>query len=84
MNIRKGVLHSKIKQSIRERTINAFQDGKIRCIVATNVASRGIDFIDVGLVINFSPPNHSEVYVHRAGRTGRAGKRGVCITLYTR
>jgi len=51
-------------------------------LIATDVASRGLDIPDVDLVIQMSPPNEVEAYIHRSGRTARAGKDGVCITFY--
>jgi superfamily II DNA/RNA helicase len=56
--------------------------GKVRCLVATDVAARGLDIPEVDLVVQTEPPEKAEDYVHRAGRTGRAGKRGVCVVFY--
>ena len=53
-------------------------------VVATNVAARGLDFPDIELVIQTEPPRDPESYIHRAGRTGRAGKKGVCVLMYSR
>lgn len=85
----RGVIDSKIlngdvTQSQREKTFNLYKTGKLRCLVATNVAARGLDFPQVDLVVQLSPPQDIESYVHRAGRTARAGNSGVCITFYTR
>ena len=71
-------------QGRRERAYNNFKRGSVRCLVATNVAARGLDFPSVDLVIQMTPPINSEEYIHRAGRTGRAGKSGVCLTLFER
>ena len=53
------------------------------CLIATNVAARGIDIPETNLIIQLSPPKDTDTYIHRAGRTARAGKTGVCITFYT-
>jgi superfamily II DNA/RNA helicase len=78
------VLHGDIPQRQRESTFQAFRSGKLKCLIATDVAARGLDIPEVDLVIQISPPNVPETYIHRSGRTGRAGKKGVCITFYTR
>jgi ATP-dependent RNA helicase DDX21 len=64
--------------------LNAFRSGKRRVLVATDVASRGLDIENVGLVIQLEPPRNTEPFIHRAGRTGRAGRKGICITLFDR
>ena len=61
-----------------------FKEGKFQVLVATDVASRGLDIKDVGLVIQIEPPKDTETYIHRSGRTARAGKTGTCITFYTK
>ncbi|KAJ3124642.1 Nucleolar RNA helicase 2 [Physocladia obscura] len=76
------VLHGDIQQSTREASIQGFRDGKFRCLVTTNVCARGVDIPEVDLVINCEPPADVETYVHRSGRTGRAGKSGICVTFY--
>lgn len=58
-------------------TFNAFKTGKFKCLVATNVASRGLDFPEVDLIIQLQPPKEIDTYIHRAGRTARAGRSGV-------
>lgn len=78
-----GILHGDIPQEKREAIFKDFKYGKIKCIIATNVAARGLDFPEIGLVVQLSPPNNTETYIHRSGRTGRAGKKGRCITMYT-
>ena len=75
------MLHGDIKQYERERIYSDFKTGKILKVIATNVAARGLDFPDIELVIQKEPPKHIESYIHRAGRTGRAGKEGKCIVL---
>lgn len=65
-------------------TFSSFKEGKLKCLVATNVAARGLDIPEVDLILQLEPPKEIDAYIHRAGRTGRAGKSGVCITFYTR
>ncbi|CAO3600520.1 unnamed protein product [Absidia cylindrospora] len=77
-----AVLHGDIAQTSRESTMKAFREGKHRCIVCTDVLARGLDIPQVDLVINCQPPKDTESYVHRSGRTGRAGRSGVCVTFY--
>ena len=78
------VLHGDIPQKQREVTFQSFRSGNLRCLVATNVAARGLDIPEVDLIVQLSPPKEIESYIHRSGRTGRAGKSGTCITFYTR
>jgi len=75
------VLHGDIPQSQRETTLRSFREGKFRCLVATDVAARGLHVDKIDLVVQFIPPKDVDTYVHRAGRTGRAGASGVCITF---
>eukprot|EP00891_Asterochloris_glomerata_P009008 jgi/Astpho2/9008/e_gw1.00133.30.1_t len=74
-------LHGAKDQSDRESTINDFKTGVSQILVATSVAARGLDVKDLILVINYDCPNHHEDYVHRVGRTGRAGNKGTAITF---
>lgn len=74
-------LHGDIKQSVRERTMTAFRKGNLPILIATDVASRGIDVDDVDGVINYDVPDENEYYIHRIGRTGRARKKGISFTL---
>ncbi|CAK8673537.1 nucleolar RNA helicase 2-like [Clavelina lepadiformis] len=76
------VLHGDIEQRQREITLQAYRDGNVRCLVATNVAARGLDIPEIDLVIQTSPPQDIESYIHRSGRTGRAGRNGVCVCFY--
>ena len=76
------VLHGDIPQKQREITMQGFRDGKFTSLIATNVCARGVDIPEVDLVINCEPPSDVESYIHRSGRTGRAGKSGVCVTFY--
>ena len=79
--IQADCLHGDIKQSTRERTMASFRKGKLPVLIATDVASRGIDVDDVDGVINYDVPEENEYYIHRIGRTGRARKKGVAFTL---
>jgi len=76
-------IHGDISQSQRERTLNKFKKQKINILVATDVAARGIDVDNLTHVINYSLPQDPESYVHRIGRTGRAGNKGTAITFIT-
>lgn len=76
-------LNGDIPQKLRERTIDKIKAGKIDIIVATDVAARGLDVSRISLVINYDIPHDSESYVHRIGRTGRAGKQGQAILFVT-
>ena len=74
-------IHGDIRQSLREKAMQKYRDGKLRVLIATDVASRGIDVDDVDCVINFDIPEENEYYVHRIGRTGRAKRKGVAWSL---
>ncbi|ERM97148.1 hypothetical protein AMTRI_Chr04g185450 [Amborella trichopoda] len=76
-------LHGNMQQFQRDRTLAAFRDGHFNVLVATDVAARGLDIPNVDLVIHFEIPNTSEIFVHRSGRTGRAGKKGTAVLIYT-
>lgn len=76
-------LHGDMDQRERQISIKAFKEDKVNILVATDVASRGLDISDVSHVFNYHMPLNPEIYVHRIGRTGRAGKKGVAITLVT-
>lgn len=76
-------LHGDITQAQRERTLKSFRDGKISVLIATDVAARGLDIPNVDLVIHYEVANDSETFVHRSGRTGRAGKEGTAILMHT-
>ena len=76
-----AAIHGNKSQSQRERTLAAFRAGTVQTLVATDIAARGIDVEGISHVINFDLPNVPEVYVHRIGRTARAGKSGVAISL---
>ena len=74
-------IHGDIKQSLREKAMQKYRDGKLAVLIATDVASRGIDVDDVDCVINFDVPEENEYYVHRIGRTGRAKRKGVAWSI---
>lgn len=74
-------LHGDIKQSVREKAMQTFRKGELPVLIATDVASRGIDVDDVDCVINYDVPQENEYYVHRIGRTGRARKKGVAWSI---
>jgi superfamily II DNA/RNA helicase len=76
-----GAVHGDLGQIAREKALKAFRGGDIDVLVATDVAARGIDIEDVTHVINYQCPEDEKMYVHRIGRTGRAGRTGVAITL---
>jgi len=76
-------LHGELGQQARETVLGRFRRGRVALVVATDVAARGLDIEDVSHVINYDLPLNPEYYVHRIGRTGRAGKKGVAITLVT-
>ena len=78
-----GSLHGGIDQYDRDSIMTDFKSGKIKVLVATSVAARGLDVKELELVVNYDCPNHYEDYVHRCGRTGRAGNKGAAHTLLT-
>ncbi|MEJ0096004.1 MAG: DEAD/DEAH box helicase [Methylocella sp.] len=79
-----GALHGDMDQRARTTSLDAFKSGEVALIVCSDVAARGLDIPDVSHVFNFDVPTHAEDYVHRIGRTGRAGKSGVAISIVTR
>ena len=74
-------MHGDLGQIAREKALKAFRTGDIDVLVATDVAARGIDIDDITHVINYQIPEDEQAYVHRIGRTGRAGKTGIAVTL---
>lgn len=82
INMDSQVLHGDIQQKQREITLEGFRNGKFNCLIATDVASRGLDIPEIDLVIQTEPPKDVDSYIHRAGRTGRAGRNGVSIIFY--
>lgn len=81
--LRTQVIHGDISQNTRQTTIKSFKDGALEVLIATDVAARGLDIAGVDLVVQTAPPMDSDTYVHRSGRTGRAGRNGTCVVLYT-
>ncbi len=73
--------HGNLSQSQRERLVQRFRDNKVKLVVATDIAARGLDVTNLSHVINFDLPDNAETYIHRIGRTGRAGKTGTAIAL---
>ncbi|MFT3862481.1 DEAD/DEAH box helicase [Micropruina sp.] len=76
-----GSLHGDLNQVLREKSLKRFHEGKVDVLVATDVAARGIDVTGVSHVVNYECPDDDKTYVHRIGRTGRAGAKGVAVTL---
>ena len=81
--IRNMVIHSDRTQAYRAKALNHFKEGKVQALIATDIASRGIDIDKLPMVINYELPNIAEDYVHRVGRTGRAGETGLAISFIT-
>ena len=76
-----AALHGGMAQEQRDRVMGRFRDGALDVLVATDVAARGLDIEHVSHVVNYDIPSNPEAYIHRIGRTGRAGREGVAITL---
>lgn len=76
-----GRIHGGLEQKKREKTLRAFTDGEIEVLIASDVASRGLDILGLDMVVNFDIPVDPDIYVHRIGRTGRAGAAGKAVTL---
>ncbi|MDA8381214.1 MAG: DEAD/DEAH box helicase [Actinomycetota bacterium] len=74
-------IHGDLRQAVRERTLSRFADGKLPALVATDVAARGLDIDAVDVVIHYDPPEDHKAYLHRSGRTARAGGTGVVVSL---
>jgi superfamily II DNA/RNA helicase len=79
-----GALHGDMRQRERSQMLQRLRDGKMKVLVATDVAARGIDVPGINLVVNYDAPRQAEDYVHRIGRTGRAGRAGVAVTFLGR
>jgi superfamily II DNA/RNA helicase len=74
-------IHGDLRQQVRERSLRLFAEGKLPVLVATDVAARGIDVEGVDVVVHFDPPEDHKAYLHRSGRTARAGRQGLVVTL---
>jgi superfamily II DNA/RNA helicase len=81
LGVRAAAIHGDLAQSQRERALKRFTDGELHVLVATDVAARGIDIDDIGAVIHYEPAGDSKDYLHRSGRTARAGRDGWAVTL---
>lgn len=79
-----GALHGDLRQGARQRNLSAFAEGTTSVLVATDIAARGIHVADVGLVVHVDPPTEPKAFLHRSGRTARAGAEGAVVTLATR
>jgi superfamily II DNA/RNA helicase len=79
--VRAAPIHGDLRQTSREKSLRDFGDGKLDALVATDVAARGIHVDDVDIVLQYDPPTDHKTYVHRAGRTARAGESGLVVTL---
>ena len=80
-NVKAAAIHGDLRQAQREKALAAFSAGRIECLVATDVAARGIHVDDVEVVIHYDPPSDAKTYVHRSGRTARAGESGMVVSL---
>ena len=80
-DVRAAAIHGDLPQRVRERSLEDFQTGKLPVLVATDVAARGLHIDDVDVVVHYDPPQDHKTYLHRSGRTARAGESGVVVTL---
>ena len=80
-DIKSAAIHGNKSQTARQKALGEFKDGKLRVLVATDIAARGIDVEDLSLVVNYDLPNVPETYVHRIGRTGRASASGIALSF---
>lgn len=80
-DIRSAAIHGNKSQTARQKALGAFKEGKLKVLVATDIAARGIDVDSLSLVVNYDLPNVSETYVHRIGRTGRANASGIALSF---
>ncbi len=76
-----AAIHGDLRQAVRERALSDFSSGKVPVLVATNVAARGLHIDDVDIVVHYDPPDDYKSFIHRSGRTARAGESGIVITL---
>jgi ATP-dependent RNA helicase RhlE len=80
-SVKTAAIHGNKSQAAREKALDGFKQGKIKVLIATDIAARGIDIVGITHVINYDIPNHPESYVHRIGRTARAGREGIAISF---
>jgi superfamily II DNA/RNA helicase len=76
-----SVLHGGLTQPARQRALNHFREGRVSLLVATDIAARGLDVDGIDVVIHYDPPEDHKAYLHRSGRTARAGEGGVAVSL---
>jgi superfamily II DNA/RNA helicase len=76
-----AAIHGGLPQQKRQRVLDRFAEGRLPVLVATNVAARGLDIDDVDVVMHFDPPSDAKTFLHRSGRTARAGRPGMVVTL---
>ena len=81
--VKAEAIHGDRTQAERERSLRRFESGEVNVLVATEVAARGLDIEGITMVVNYDPPADHKAYVHRVGRTARAGRTGVAVTLAT-
>ena len=79
--VRAAPIHGDLRQTSREKSLRDFSNGRLQVLVATDVAARGIHVDDVDVVLQYDPPGDHKTYLHRAGRTARAGETGLVVTL---
>src|SRR5690606_39049078 len=79
--VRAAAIHGDLRQTAREKALADFQAGRLKALVATDVAARGIHVDDVDVVVHYDPPEDHKTYLHRSGRTARAGEAGLVVTL---
>jgi len=79
--VRSAAIHGDLRQSAREQALNRFSEGEYKVLVATDVAARGIHVDEIDVVVHYDPPEDHKTYLHRSGRTARAGEKGVAVTL---
>ena len=80
--VKAAAIHGDLRQTQREKALNDFSKGKLKALVATDVAARGLHVDDVGVVIHYNPPEDHKTYLHRSGRTARAGATGTAVTMF--
>jgi superfamily II DNA/RNA helicase len=81
LDVSAAAIHGDLRQNMREKALHSFSSGKLKVLVATDVAARGIHVDDVDVVIHYDPPSDHKTYLHRSGRTARAGESGLVVSL---